>query len=59
MTSKTITLSHEEYDRFAAAMNELRAENERLRAVLRTLADANDWHPVDMQNFARETLKDL
>jgi hypothetical protein len=28
-------------------------ENERLRAALRTIGSASDWHPDDMQAFAR------
>jgi len=39
-----------------AECDELRAENKRLRAALKTLANAKDWHPEDMWRYAQSIL---
>lgn len=49
-----------ENERLKAAFDNLNHyatdEIERLRAALAKIADASDWHPDDMQAFAREAL---
>ena len=40
-------------DTYLEQLEQKHAENKRLRAALKTIGSAADWHPDDMQAFAR------
>jgi len=40
-------------DIYLEQLQQKQAENERLRTALKAIGSASDWHPDDMQAFAR------